>query len=258
MRFGSWDIVCWISGVFGLALLVGVLIIKKRYRSFPWFTSLLVYEVVQTVVLYMTHRYSPNGLYALAYWVGEFLESLVRVGVIFELARLSAFHLGRDQRESTKPIFITFLVATAVCILAVVLHGSLANPIASLAITVSLCSAILGGFLAIMLFTTVWFEGIRFQVHSQAIAFGMVVYFSGKLVAEGALLLDEQGFWIQSQNYLKPLYILCLFTWSLIFWFDEPEQILNEEMARLQRVRTKLENLTGHAKEKPVRRILSR
>jgi hypothetical protein len=226
MSLSSWDVWCWLIGVIGFLTLTTVLIVRKRYRVFPWFTSLLLFEIAQTAVLFLVHLYGGNQLYFQMYWCGEMVEALVRVGVVFELARITARHLGVAERQ----LVYALISATVACSYVIWRFPGLEDPVVTFAIKVSLCTSILSGFLALTIFAVTFFEGIRFRIHSQAVTYGLVAYFAGKLVSELAILLQEHGWWLTLQNWLKPLYIVCLFAWAAVFWFDEPRQILNDEM----------------------------
>jgi len=244
MSLSNWDAWCWIIGVFGLVVLMTILIVRKRYRVFPWFTGLLLVEIIQTAALFLAHRYGGERIYFSTYWLGEIIEAFVRVGVLFELARITARHLGEVERRRVRPMAYSLLCAAVACVYVILREHGLNNPIVTLAVKVSLCTSILGGFLALTIFLVTFYEGIRLRIHSQAVTYGMVVYLSGRLVGELALLLRVQNWWLSVQNGLKPIYILCLFVWSVVFWFDEPTQVLNDEMNRFHQAFIRLDPLS--------------
>ena len=51
MNMGAWDYLLWLTG-FTLNLgLLCVLLHKRRFQKFPWFTLLIAQDAVQTIVL---------------------------------------------------------------------------------------------------------------------------------------------------------------------------------------------------------------
>jgi hypothetical protein len=235
MSLTSWDAWCWMIGVLGFIVLTFVLIYKKRYKVFPWFTGLLIFEIIQTGILFFVHHSGWSGLYFGVYWIGEIIEVVIRVGVMFELARITARHLGDKERRQVRPLLWTLVIAFSVCVWVIFREHGLADPVVTFAVKVSICTSVLAGFLALAFALITAFDGIRVRVYSQAVTYGLVIYFSGKLIAELALLLHEHGWWVAVQNGLKPVYILCLFIWAGVFWFEEPRQVLNDEMDKWRR-----------------------
>ncbi|MDQ1453947.1 MAG: hypothetical protein QOK38_3813, partial [Acidobacteriaceae bacterium] len=57
MNMGTWDYLLWLTG-FALNLgLLCVLLQKRRFQKFPWFTLLIAQDAVQTIVLFCVHKY---------------------------------------------------------------------------------------------------------------------------------------------------------------------------------------------------------
>jgi len=241
MLLSNFDAWCWFTGVIGFILLAAVLVYKKRYQTFPWFTGLLFFEIIQTVVLFLTHRFGGPKPYFYVFFTGEIIEALIRVGVMFELARITAKVLGEKERLRVRPLLWSLLVAASICVVIIFrLHG-IQDPIVDYSVKVSLCTTILAGFLALCFAIVTMFDGIRVRIYSQAVTYGLVLYFAGKLIFQGALLLGDPDSWAWLQNGLKPVYIICLFAWAGIFWFEEPKQVLTDEMEKWRRYSEVLE-----------------
>ncbi|MGB9418984.1 MAG: hypothetical protein WCB58_21925, partial [Acidobacteriaceae bacterium] len=83
---GSWDYVLWVTG-FALNLgLLCVLLHKRRYQKFPWFTLLIAQDAVQTIVLFCVQRYPTINFYS--YWSFEALDAVLRLLVLYEVAHV--------------------------------------------------------------------------------------------------------------------------------------------------------------------------
>ena len=234
MSLSSWQAWNWVIGFIGYALLMAVLVVRKRYRTFPWFTFLLAQEIVQTLVLFSVHRFFGPKVYSFTYWSFELLEAVVRVGVLFELARITARLLRENASDRVRALMNAIVIASAICaglVLGMHVPGTV---LLVTGVKISLCSSIFSGLLILSFVLTTFFEGIRTRIHSQAIAYGMFLYFSGKLVAELGFVFGGAGLWFKLGGYTQPLYILCLFGWSAILWVDEPKRVLTEEMDQLR------------------------
>jgi hypothetical protein len=244
MSFSSWQAWSWLIGFVGYVVLMAVLVIKKRYRTFPWFTFLLAQEIAQTIVLFTVHRFCGRAIYASTYWTFELIEAVVRVGVLFELARITARLLRENASERVRTLMNAVIIAAAICaglVLGMHISGKLMDVVA---IKISLCTSILSGLLILSFVLTTFFEGIRTRIHSQALAYGMFFYFFGRLAAQLGLLFGTQ-IWFKLQSFTQPLYIVCLFAWSAILWFDEPQRVLTEEMELLRQTCEDVERHLG-------------
>ena len=83
---GSWDYVLWVTG-FALNLgLLCVLLHKRRFQKFPWFTLLIAQDAVQTIVLFCVQKYPTINFYS--YWSFEALDALLRLLVLYEVAHV--------------------------------------------------------------------------------------------------------------------------------------------------------------------------
>ena len=235
MSLSSWQAWNWLIGFVGYLVLMSVVLRRRRYRTFPWFTFLLAQEIVQTIVLYVVHRAAPASTYFYVYWICELLEAAVRVVVLFELAHTTARLLRENATERIRLLMNACVIAAAICAGLVLGLHTPGSAMMAASIKISLCTSILSGLLIISFVLTTFFEGIRSRIHSQALAYGMFLYFSGKLVAELGLLFGGTHLWTTMQNYTQPLYVACLFAWSAILWFDEPRRVLTEEMDLLQK-----------------------
>src|ERR1700748_871457 len=92
MSMGSGDYLLWLTG-FTLNLgLLCVLLHRRRFQKFPWFTLLIAQDAVQTIVLLCVHNYRAVNFYA--YWSFETLDALLRVLVLYEVARLLLVQCG--------------------------------------------------------------------------------------------------------------------------------------------------------------------
>jgi hypothetical protein len=241
VHLSNWQAWNWLAGFAGYTVLMLVLVVRKRYRTFPWFTFLLAQEIVQSIVLFEAHHFARPRTYYYTYMGSEILDSLVRVGVFFELARITSRLLRENGSERVRAMINAVVIASVICAGVVISGPGVGNLIVTAVLKISVCTSILGALLVFFFLLTTFLEGIRSRVHSQALAYGLFIYFSGQLLSQLGLLFSGKALWFTLQTYTAPLYIVCLFAWSIILWFDEPKRVLSKEMDTLQRTFAQIE-----------------
>lgn len=227
---GHPNLLVWLSGYVGYLLLATVIVVRKRYKEFRWFSALLAFDILHSSCLVMLMAANNRKAYGAVFLVGEIIETVIRVGVIFELARMASRHISDSSNSNARWIWNSLVVGSFLTVLMVWNMKGLHNVFASVAVKVSFGAAIMGWVLAFTLFLIAFFSGIHLRVHSQVITYGLAVYFTGKILTGVVLLLGERGMWVTAQNMLQPVYIACLYTWCVALWFDEPKWVLNWEM----------------------------
>jgi hypothetical protein len=232
MEVSHWDIILWISGYVGNICLMAVLLAKRRYQAFPWFTFFLANELVQDPLLALIAHYGSAKHYFFAYWSLDVLDSLFLVFVIFELAK--AVTRVIDQNKSLFRSHDAFWLVAVLLITGVscwVLGPSLPKPIVTLAFKAATMTSIIMCGLIVYVFLAAFFYGLRFRVHAVAIAYGLTAYVLIRMLVYVAVLnTGSAEVWEWLSRWSKPLYILMLFGWSLMLWLEEPNRKVSPEM----------------------------
>jgi hypothetical protein len=234
MHLGTWDYALWIAG-FALNLgLLCVLLHKRRFQRFPWFTLLIAQDAVQTVVLFCVHGYPRINFYT--YWSFEALDALLRLLVLYEVA-----HVLLAQCEMSVADFMrkywSFCVILVGALLAFVWFTP-SSPYLPVKVALrigEMSSICVGGATSLLILVTFLF-GLRFRIHAQAVLYGLALYMFGKLWLHTLLLLlgDLQQ-WSALEVSLKPVYHMTLLIWIACLWFEEPEVRSTSQMQRLMR-----------------------
>jgi hypothetical protein len=231
MNLGVWDYLLWLTG-FTLNLgLLCVLLHKRRFQRLPWFTLLIAQDAVQTIVLFCVHKFPTINFYT--YWSFEALDALLRLLVLYEVARILLAQCGMGVAGLARRYcsFIVVLVGVLVAFVWLTPPGPL--PV-SLALRIGQMSSICVGGLTSLLLLVTFFFGLRFRIHAQAVVYGLALYMFGKLwVHTLLLLLGDLQHWSALEAGLKPVYHMTLLIWIACLWFEEPEVRLTPEMQRL-------------------------
>jgi hypothetical protein len=234
---GAWDNVLWLTG-FALNLgLLCVLLHKRRFQRFPWFTLLIAQDAVQTIVLFYVHRYPRINFYT--YWGFEALDALLRLLVLYEVARLLLAQFGMSISGVARRYWSVIVVLVGVLSAFAWLTPSSPHLPVMLALRISQMSSLCVGGVTSLLILATFFFGLRFRIHAQAVLYGLALYMFGKLwVHTLLLLLGNLQQWSALEVSLKPVYHLTLLIWIACLWFEEPEVKPAPEMQQLMRAET--------------------
>lgn len=234
MKMGAGDYLLWVTG-FTLNLgLLCVLLHKRRFHKFPWFTLLIAQDAVQTIVLFCTHRYSTINFYT--YWSFEALDALLRLLVLYEVAHLLLAQCGMNLQGLVRRYWSFVIVLVGALVAFAWLTPSSPYLPVQVALRIGQMSSICVGGVTSLLILVTFFFGLRFRIHAQAVLYGLALYMFGKLwVHTLLLLLGDLQHWSALEVSLKPVYHMTLLIWIACLWFEEPEAKLTPEMQRLLR-----------------------
>jgi hypothetical protein len=234
MKMGAGDYLLWVTG-FTLNLgLFCVLLHKRRFQKFPWFTLLIAQDAVQTIVLFYVHKYPTINFYT--YWSFEALDALLRLLVLYEVAHLLLAQCGMSLVGLARRYwsFVVVLVGGLVAF-AWLTPSSPYLPV-QVALRIGQMSSICVGGVTSLLILVTFFFGLRFRIHAQAVLYGLALYMFGKLwVHTLLLLLGDLQHWSALEVSLKPVYHMTLLIWIACLWFEEPDVKQSPEMQRLLR-----------------------
>lgn len=122
MHLSALDKFLWVTGFAGELVLLVVLFYRRRARSFPIFTSLIAFSVVQTITMYFVYLHLPHRVYYCGYWTLGTINMLIELGVVYEIASHVFAPLGKwapDVRHSfIRLVGASVLVALILMLLA--------------------------------------------------------------------------------------------------------------------------------------------
>ncbi len=98
MQLTGLDRLLWALALGEHCLLLAVLFIRHRARTFPIFTALIGANILKTVGLYLTLRLAPHA-YFNTYWTLVIVDVALQLAVAYELASLVFKPLGAWDRE---------------------------------------------------------------------------------------------------------------------------------------------------------------
>jgi hypothetical protein len=231
---GAWDNTLWLTG-FALNLsLLGVLLHKRRFQRFPWFTLLIAQDAVQTIVLFGVHKYPAINFYT--YWGFEALDAVLHLLVLYEVGRLLLAQCGMSIAGVARRYWSVVVVLVAALVAFTWFTPSSPYLPIKVALRIGQMSSICVGGVTSLLIVATFFFGLRFRIHAQAVLYGLALYMFGKLwVHTLLLLLGNLQQWSALEVSLKPVYHLTLLIWIACLWFEEPEVKPAPEIQQLMR-----------------------
>src|SRR5260370_38679508 len=120
MNLTTLDNILWAAGFVGHTALLVVLLVRRRWREFPVFTSLIGYQALVTISLFLIFRYGKRESYTLAYWISVVGDFVFQLALIFEIARVVLRPTGTWVRDARSSFImaggIGAVVALALCL----------------------------------------------------------------------------------------------------------------------------------------------
>lgn len=232
--------VLWAAGFVLNAALVLVLVYKRRYKVLPWFTGFIAAGCVYTAALFLGYRYGSKHVYAGLYWTCDFIDLLLQVAVVLEIARTILQRSG-NWVEGAK------LRLALMGVSAPVIAGTMAllmKPVAETRVDgiyarADLFTTILVFLLFLAVVVAAQQLGTGWRSYAMRVSYGLVTW-----VSVGFLTDTLHAYWRTLGHFslLENIHIvafqLVTVLWCIAFWL--PERIMapvgKEEIMRLESV----------------------
>ena len=234
MHLGTGDYLLWLTGfILNLGLLC-VLLHKRRFQKFPWFTVLIAQDAVQTIVLFCVHNFKVINFYT--YWSFETLDAVLHLLVLYEVAHVLLAQCGLSVAGVARRYWSFFVVLVGAFVAFAWLTPSSPSLPVNVALRIGQMSSVcVGGFTSLLIVVTFFF-GLRFRVHAQAVLYGLARYMFGKLwVHTMLLLLGDLQHLSALEVSLKPVYHMTLLFWIAFLCFEVSEVTGAPEVQQLMR-----------------------
>jgi hypothetical protein len=86
MTLSGFDRFVWAASLYGQILLLLVLLIRRRAKSFPVFTIYIFWSIAKTIVLYLVFDHLSHRAYFYSYWDFGIVDEVIQLLVFYELA----------------------------------------------------------------------------------------------------------------------------------------------------------------------------
>ena len=110
MNLSRVDGILWAASFLGHVALLCVLLIRGRWRSFPFFTALIGFDACLTISLYGLYDLGFKLWYARIYWGAEVVDFALQIGVVLEMAGIVLRPTGAWVLDARKQFIIWSLL----------------------------------------------------------------------------------------------------------------------------------------------------
>lgn len=212
MTLDSIDLTLWLAGIGMEALLLGLVLWRRVYRTLPIFSCFFLWCLLSDGGMAVAVRF-PNA-YLKATLVNISVDALFQLAILAELGRVVVRH-----NRATSP---SRIVIALLAVLAFILAGSLNKwifpshlPIADMLYLVLM--QLFAVLRAVFLLTLVWWsslQGIRWPTREVRILTGLGVYIMATLCVA---ILHSHNMGGMQYHWLDQL-LVAIYLWTLSFW----------------------------------------
>jgi hypothetical protein len=227
MHLTGLDLLFWAASFAGHIVLLSVLCIRRRVKSFPFFTALIATNILRTTALYVIAHSGTKAVYFYTFWYLAILDVVLELCVVYELASRTFRPLGvwaKDVRRS-------FIVLGSLSIAIAAALAWLASPPTRLWVqavfirgnffSAALMSELFAGMIALSVTA-----GLPWKTHVANIAQGLGIYSIIDVLIEAAdsyfgLGRDTRAYDDLSHARIA-VYLACTLYWIIMLWREAP------------------------------------
>lgn len=217
----------WAASFAWNAALLAVLLYRRRWKTFPFFTTWMSFQVLLTVALFVIYRVATVHLYAIVYWSATAVDFALQLGVVFEIARIVLRPTGTWVRDARSRFLIGFLLGLLFAAgIALAIHPSSPSSLGVWAVRGNLFTSLVicEAYLA-MLFSSNRL-GLRWQNHVMGLGQGLSLWAAvASLVDVAHSILGRTLYYQAINNVQSCAWIIATTVWIIVFWKPEPERL---------------------------------
>ena len=197
------------------------------------FTLLIGFLTLRTVLLFAIYRYSSAHLYLVVYWSGAFLEVILQVAFVFEMARVVLKPTGTWVRDARKMFLVLGITGAAVAaLIAYIINPSSPNTLDFWIEKGNLFFAMLVVELVVSMIFASTQLGLVGNSHIMRLGKGWALWAVVALVTEGAYSHFGANWHGVVLDYARTFtYFFVTIYWIITLWRPEPKRrTLSPEM----------------------------
>lgn len=239
MQLTGLDRLLWAATFLGEVVILSVLLVRHRARSFPWFTAFIAENIGTTIVLYFAFHHFPILTYAYSYWYLGILDNVLQLCVIFELS----VHVFCPTGTWAPDVRNAVLSAACGCAVVALLLTWLATSASRLPIQTFVlrsnffCSVLMSELFVSMILLSAT-AGLPWKTHVARIAQGLGAYSIvcvATFTAMNYLGASQRNYFSQSIAHVRILsYLGCEMFWAVMLWQKAPAPPELPESMRIQ------------------------
>lgn len=214
-----------VSGIGELVVLILVLLVRRRWKVFPFFTAYILFQTAEAFVLYGIHRWCSPRSYFWSYWTGALVDLGLQLLVVFELARVVLKPTDTWVRDARR-MFVLLAIAGTIVAAATSwgIRPDLPTSIDSWVEKGDLFSAMLNAQLFLAMAFASSRLGLVWRHHVMGIASGWMLWATTGLFVEAAYSHfgpDWHGLVLDNARIVA--FQLATIYWIVTLWLPEPK-----------------------------------
>ena len=227
MHLNHTDYLLWAAGLLAHIVLLVVVSMRHRAKTFPFFTALIAANIVKTVTLYLVALHGSRSSYRITYSCLTALDLVLQLCVVYEVA----LHVFRPTERWAPDVRRGFVIVVAASITVAAGLTTLAQTPSRTWLAAILVrgnffsSALMSELFAGMIVLSVT-VGLPWKPHAARIAQGLGFYSLVTLLTEAGhnVFGMERSSRISGDLTLLRIvtYLICVLYWIVMLWRDAP------------------------------------
>lgn len=238
MHFTGLDLFYWAAGFLGHAVLFAVLILRRRFKQFPIFTTWIASNLLRTVALALIAGTGNRASYYYAYWSLAAVDTALQLGIVYEMYSHTFRPLGKwavDVHSTLRWLLLGSVVLAAGLAGIATPHTKLW--VEMLTIRVNLFSSVWMSELFVAMIAVAACVGLPWKAYVVRISAGLGVYsLFGVMIAAGNTYFGLKGgerIYDLLSHCRMAIYLACLIYWVGALLRDEPDSLkMSQELDR--------------------------
>jgi hypothetical protein len=232
------DLLFWAASFLGHIILLSVLLVRRRAKEFPVFTTLISANIARTIVLFLIQQYGTKADYFYTYWSLAVLDVMLQLGVAYEMTSCIFRPLGEWASDIKRSLVVW--IAGSIALAAGLTW--LASPPTRLWIQTAM---IRGNFFSAALLSELFVgmivlsvtAGLPWKTHVARISQGLGIYSVCTVLIEAGRTYFGLKRGTHTYDELShtriAVYLVCVVYWIIMLWREAPQpRELTEQMRR--------------------------
>jgi hypothetical protein len=238
MHFSHFDLLLWAADSAGEIALLVVLVIRRRWKVFPVFTSFIASNLLKSSVLFPVYLHGSRWAYYYTFVSFLILDLTLQLAVVFEMATHVFQPAGTWSREVVHHLtllaIVSFSLATGLSLFA---QPNTNNIAIAAMIRFDLFSSVLVSTLFVGFVALSVRAGLPWRTHVARISQGLAVYQVFDVIIETGRtcfgVSTTTDFYRVLSEVRIIVYSACLAYWIITLWQKAPvPRVLDSRMQR--------------------------
>jgi hypothetical protein len=220
MSFSLIQNVLWVAGGVVNAILVLVLLVKKRWREFSAFTTWITFLTAEMVLLYFVYRTGSAHLYSKVYWSCAIVDFLLQIGVVVEMARIVLRPTGTWVQDARRRFLFFGILGTLIAAgVALILHPAAPTSLDAWEIRGNLFTGLMVCEFFMAMMATANRLGLQWGDHVMGLGRGLVIWATIAVLVDGLHNLLGRYLWFNTLDNMRgTVWVAAVIYWTVIFW----------------------------------------